>query len=118
MKVEFLYRYEAESYSSVDEWDNVYTNGPTLKLKTYPVVSETPCGYWLGGCQLLTDTPTSTKWKWVSKTSRKRFAHPTKKEALEAYKIRKQYYVGHCEKRLNKAKSELALATHKLKMTY
>jgi len=48
---------------------------------TFPLVRETRCGYWIN------------VWgddKWVSKTSRKRYAYPTEKLALESYIARKK----------------------------
>ena len=53
-----------------------------LRFIEYQLVKETPKGYWI----------THRSWrlqmispKWISKTSRKRFAYPTKQEALTNY---------------------------------
>ena len=51
-----------------------------MVLKTYNLQRETPKGYWIAyggspGCFIGDE-------RWVSKTSRKRFAYPTKEEAM------------------------------------
>ena len=55
--------------------------GVRIKLITYSLIRETKAGYWIGYlingrhiCQ-----------KWIPKISLKRFAYPTKKEALTNY---------------------------------
>ena len=61
---------------------------PILKLETFEVIKETPCGYWFkpitGGVP-----------RWCTKYAKKRLAYPTKEEALESFirrkTIRKQY---------------------------
>lgn len=115
----YLYRYEAEWYSTIDEWENVHTHGPNLKLKEYPIVANTPRGCWI--CfqkfQLLTGAlkppDALLRDRWVSDHTRKRFAHRTKEEALAAYRRRKGSYVQHCKQRLWKAERELALVEKK-----
>jgi hypothetical protein len=60
-----------------------YANyGDEIILETYNLHRETPKGYWI----------TQQYWiknKWINKTSTKRFAYPTKEEALESFKKRK-----------------------------
>lgn len=101
--IKYLYRYEAQSYSMViDAQLEIYgSTGPKLELREYPIVAITPKGKWIGWF--------GSKDRWVSDTSRKRFAHETKEDALKAYKIRKERYVKHCEARLERAKKELLL---------
>jgi len=99
-----LYRYEAQRVS-IHVGDDYYeTSSARLTCREYGIVSETPCGYWItfafGG-----------KDKWVSSSSVKRFAHPTKEEALTAYEYRKKSYVRHAEVRVSMAKEDLALVT-------
>ena len=48
--------------------------GPNVVLKTYDSIKETPCGHWI-------EIPYG-KDKWISNTSRKRFAYPTKEGAI------------------------------------
>lgn len=97
-----LYRYEAQRYSyCVDPEFEIYSvTGPKIYLVKYSIISETSKGFWVYDID---------RKRWVSKTSKKRLAHPTKEEALEAYKQRKMAYVRHCNIRLQRAKEELAL---------
>lgn len=46
----------------------------------------------------------------VSKTSRKRFAYPTKKEALESFLIRKKAHIKHLRRSLTNIEKALELA--------
>ena len=71
-----------------------------VQLRTFIVKKETPKGYWLypDNCG---------RERWVSKTSKKRYAYPTKEEAFESLGIRKQRQLEHCEQNLEKAKAEL-----------
>lgn len=105
-EVKYLYRYEAQRYSVViDAEMEIYgSTAPKLKLRKYPISHITPKGKWIGW--------NGGKWRWVNDTSRKRYAHDTKEEALLAYKIRKTRYVKHCEARLRCAKEELELMNH------
>jgi hypothetical protein len=78
-----FYRYEIVEYA-VKDYDGEYTNpvfpNPCLELRTYDLHKETPKGYWIGYGNLYSG---HYHWKkWVSKTSRKRFAYPTEEEAL------------------------------------
>jgi hypothetical protein len=82
-----FYRYEAIEYAQMDSdtgeyIDRVFPN-PQLHVNEYDLLKETPKGYWIGYGSL---GVSMYNWKkWVSKTSRKRFAYPTKEEALENY---------------------------------
>ena len=71
-----LYRYE-----DMKTWDGVL-----VYLLKFPVIKETPCGYWF---LTLNYHGMDTK-RWVSKTSRKRFAHPTIEGAKESFRCRKE----------------------------
>jgi len=52
-------------------------------LTSFRLFSETAKGYWIG---YGFDNGHSFSWKkWVSKTARKRYAYPTKEEALNNY---------------------------------
>lgn len=101
-----LYRYSVVWESVSDEWgDHDYTSS-RLSVRTYEVVKETPCGYWVF-------MPFDGR-RWVSKTSRKRLAHPTEAEALDAFIRRKKSHIEHCHRRLDRAEHELHLAERKL----
>lgn len=59
-----------------------------LSYIRYVVIKETPCGYWLM-------THYGGNKRWVSKTSLKRFAYPTKEEAFNSFKIRNSRRIGY-----------------------
>ena len=57
----------------------------TIHLDVWYGRRETPKGWWIAW-----DTYIDKKyWKWVSKTSRKRFAYPTREEAWTSFRLRK-----------------------------
>lgn len=73
---------------------NNYDEGVKVWEKIFYLVKETPCGYWISEnkdyykkdvIHYLWDEP-----RWISKTSRKRYAYPTRKEAIESFKMRKK----------------------------
>lgn len=72
-----FYRYELRQYLG----DIVH-----LKLRTYTLIEETPKGYWIG--------IGTFKFKWIPKSSRRRYAFPTKEEALISYKKRTSKRIG------------------------
>lgn len=82
-----FYRYEAVSYASLSyDGDYVVPLIPNIKLQlqTYNLIKETPKGYWIGyGFPI--EGKLSSKGRWVSKTARKRYAFPTKEEALNNF---------------------------------
>lgn len=84
-----LYRY---AHSGPD-----MTGSIRVKLDTYIVTKETHKGYWISSSLL----PTK---RWVSKTGKKRFAYPTKEQALESFYYRSKRWVMKAEQDLNKAK--------------
>lgn len=103
-----FYRYEAIEYASTNI-DGEYTSykipNPKVVLRTYNVLRETPKGHWIEY-----GLP-SSKGKWVSKTSKKRYAYPTKIEALDNFIKRTEwrvailkYQLWSCEISVNLAK--------------
>ena len=82
-----FYRYEAVEYAEHDydgELCSPIFPNPKVELKDFHLIKETTKGYWIG--YLNTYGIRLGSWqKWVSKTSKKRFAYPTKKEALVNY---------------------------------
>jgi hypothetical protein len=75
-----LYRYTDHPYGELDEFETVTCVRVDIRLQTYTVISETPCGY---------HVERYGERKWVSKTSKKRLAHPTRDEAWTSFKARK-----------------------------
>ena len=91
-----FYRYEAVEYAEHDidgELVSPTFSNPKLELREYNLFKETLKGYWIGyynpfGVRL-------GEWqKWVSKTSKKRFAYPTKEEALINFIKRTERRIG------------------------
>jgi hypothetical protein len=78
-----FYRYEVVEYAVMDsegEYVDSHFPNPKLEIREYNLLRETLKGYWVGYGNLGYDR---YSWKkWVSKTSKKRFAYPTKEEAL------------------------------------
>ena len=79
MKITTLYRYEGYSGYNIKNPD------------MYLIIRETKCGWWV---KTYDEQFVNGKWtakeKWVSKTGKKRYAYPTKKEAMVNYKARKR----------------------------
>ena len=89
-----FYRYEDMRYT-----DRVRV----IELK-FTLDKETPCGYWIfrNGSSLLKNNR-----KWVSKTSKNRYAYPTRKEALENFVARKNRQIEILSYQLEVAKDAL-----------
>ena len=107
-----FYRYVSKSYASIDEFGDIARSAiPDVRvvLEEYELLKETPKGYWIGFQSLFT-SQRSEEWreehlkncwkKWVSKNGRKRFAYPTKEEAMNNYVLR-------TKKRISILKSQL-----------
>lgn len=104
----YRYSYYNGSTGYLDEWGDYISSGckTNINLETFDMISETPKGYWLKiGVENLESLDSdlnrnvikpSIKKKWVSKTSKKRFAYPTKEEALDNLRRRcssRKYYL-------------------------
>jgi hypothetical protein len=108
-----FYRYE----------DVVYYGGygaESVKIleKEFTVVKETPCGYWVTPMIIFYHPDGKIDYKlckWVSKTSRKRFAYPTKEEAWESFKYRKNRQKQLLTKQLERVNNVLELIEKKPK---
>ena len=90
-----FYRYEAVEYASLGidgDYESSKIPNPKVELKTYNLFKETPKGYWIGYGSL-GNRKLRGHGHWVSKTSKKRFAYPTKKEALENFIKRNEWRV-------------------------
>lgn len=101
-----FYRYTAVEYATYDSLRDEYVSplfpDPRIECTEYELVSETPCGYWIRQRY-------GNKF-WVSKTARKRYAYPTKQEALANYIARTKRYIQILSSRLDSAKVALARA--------
>lgn len=100
-----FYRYRTSITSHYDSGFDKYTLcSPTVELSEFKLMKETPKGYWIGYSW---DTE---PYKWVSKTSRKRFAYPTKEEALKSFIIRTQRSIQIMKERQYTAELALSVA--------
>ena len=101
-----FYRYEEIQYEA----------GPRLYVRTMYLVRETPCGHWISDDEhpkeddIYFYKDQYHRKRWISKTSRKRFAYPTLKEALDNFKARKRRQVAILTYRLDNARAAWALA--------
>lgn len=82
------YRYQDEPIATgyFDEYGDYHSSGyggVAIYLRVFTVKRETPCGVWLA------DECGVSLNRWVSKTSRKKYAFPTKEEAWESFIARK-----------------------------
>ena len=88
-----------------------YESGVQLDVKEYKLVRETPKGYWIiDDLWDYDEESVETYKKWVSKTARKRWAYPTKEEALVSFKARKRRQIRILTYQLSEAKTALKLA--------
>ena len=96
-----FYRYE----DVLLNWDYFLNKAKVeIYLNDYEMLRETACGYWIN-----TSGYGKSYERWVRKTSRKRFAYPTKYEALINFKHRKQRQIKLLEVNLSRAKAALDL---------
>ena len=89
--------------------------------EVYELVKETPCGYWIVSDYIYKRDGFLSDYhekKWVSKTTRKRFAYPTKKEALVSFRARKRNQVKHLNNQLTTAKAALHKAEKQGEITW
>lgn len=88
-----FYRYEMhETSAGIDQFGDPLPKlvpNPRVMLNTYNLHKETPKGYWIGHGLHCPDNLRGNS-RWVSKTGKKRFAYPTKEEALHNFILRKE----------------------------
>lgn len=83
-----------------------------LEFKEYFSVKETTCGYWIVPIYYESyynkkEELENIKWKWIPKESRKRFAYPTKEEAIRNFETRTKKYIKILKARLEMAELKL-----------
>jgi len=103
-----FYRYEAVVYAVHDHDGELVSPRiriPEMVLHTYNLHKETPKGYWIGYGH--PDNGLQSHSRWVSKTAKKRYAYPTKGEALNNY-------IKRTEKRIKILKGQLEECEHGL----
>jgi len=91
----YLYRYSRFWY---DE------NRVRVHLDQYLVLRETPEGYWF--------SIDSYHKKWTSKNTLRRYAYPTKKEALTSFIARQKRSIALCNRNIYAAKKAMEEATN------
>ena len=112
-----FYRYQ-ETSTPVGSWDydleifrSYGHDDVKVELEIFELVKETPKGYWIVSESWvdLDEGFISLAKKWISKTSRKRFAYPTKQEALDSFLIRKKKQIEYVKRSLTNAEKALEL---------
>ena len=89
----YWYRYEDVRYAHMVDGSFV-----SVELRKYPVLKTTPEGVWLF---------TEGRRRWVKRDARKRFACPTKREASESFKARKQRQLAILKRQIKGVESAL-----------
>ena len=106
----FWFRYEDRRVCSisVSEFDVITTSNRRVSLLClqFEVVSVTPCGVWLRTGELNARRPGE---RWVRRDAHKRWACPTKEEALRSYRARKRRQIKILRAQLREAKAALQL---------
>lgn len=98
-----FYRYDTETRYLRDGLSLGDAEKTVVTLRRYTMQNETPRGYWIIGGHWM-------KRRWISKTANKRYACPTKEQALESLLRRKQRQVEILERRLEEARKQLNAA--------
>lgn len=85
-----LYRVEGKISISfpISDYDENPIRHHNIHIHEFDVLSETKEGYWINMGMTFNGEPPIKKW--VSKSSKKRFAYPTRKEAYESFMARKK----------------------------
>jgi hypothetical protein len=92
-QLDCLIRYYDSDYGS---------DGMSVSPHKFAITKTTPCGFWIGlGWE---------KKRFVLSSGRKRFAYPTREEALESFIARKKRQIMLVEYRLERSKGALAVA--------
>ena len=84
-----FYRYEAINYASIGidgEYEQPNNPNPEIQLIVFILLRETEKGYWI--CIGGDHGSLRSKGRWVSKTAKKRYAYPTKSEAMTNFLAR------------------------------
>ncbi len=105
-----FYRYDAVEYASLGrdgDYEPSKIPNPKIELSEFSLVKETPKGYWI--CYGKQGGTTIFK-RWVSKTSKKRYAYPTKQEALQSFIKRNQRRIGILKWQLESCRISVSIA--------
>ncbi len=104
-----FYRYEAVQYASMidDDYGGGRFPNPKLELRVFNLFKETPKGYWIGYGSL---NGLHSPKRWVSKTATKRFAYPSKSEAINNFIKRNERRIAILSYQVDSCKSAVHLA--------
>lgn len=94
-------------------YDIAYThlNNVEIALHKFDLLKETPQGYWIVPNLRWHSLEAKEKHKrWIHKVSRKRFAYPTKEEALYSFIMRKKKQIIYCKRDMRNAEAALNIA--------
>jgi len=108
-----FYRYEAVHYASCGyDGDFISTTTADIKLVVHELhlYKETPKGYWIGYGKYHPENSLRSAGWWVSKTAKKRFAYPTKEQALTNFMLRTKLRIKILNSQLTQAEIGLNLA--------
>jgi len=87
-----------------------------INFLEYDILKETPMGYWINKWSgSYWREITKEDMKWVSKDGKKRFAYPTKEEAIQSFIFRKKRQIKILSYQLSKAKNHLHIAEKEIK---
>jgi hypothetical protein len=105
-----FYRYHTVTYATMGidgEYESSSIPNPALELLKFEMTKETPKGYWIG----IEGFP---NYKWIPKKSKKRFAYPTKEEALVNFIKRTESRIKILEYQIWDSKISLNIAKEQL----
>jgi len=117
MEKKEFYRYDSVEYAEIgynDEYQRPSFPNPKLVLRTYNLYKETPKGYWIGYGYYQPEKLRS-QGIWVSKTARKRYAYPTKEEALNNFIKRNEKRIKILTRQLDVCEINVRIANQELK---
>ncbi len=118
-----FYRYEIVVYASYGrdmEGEYIPLNFPPrveVELREYNLHKETPKGYWIG-YGFHTIGSLRSNGTWVSKTAKKRYAYPTKEEAMQNFIKRTERRAKILRARLDSCEEGLAIAKKIIERNY
>ena len=101
------YRYESRRYGIANEWDEVVSTYVQLQLSELTVKKVTPKGVWVSAGNICTP-------RFVLTAANKRYALPTKEEALESLLARKARHIRILESQTKEARDVQRLANAEL----
>ncbi len=107
---EIWYRYDAIHYAPpMDEFEHPCGDGKIgIRLREFKVIKQTPKGVWVIWRSGIFSDSYEDK-RFILRDARKRYACPTKEEAAESYRARKERQVRMLKAQLRDAERALAL---------